>query len=97
MTFERKFVVGLEDIASISLECTSCHRRMTFGPDDRVPVPHNGPCGHEWIPHAVPGAVSVNSMESPLGIFLRVVERIRAISATNPYGVRILLEYPDPS
>ena len=99
MTFERKIVVGLEDIASISLECANvkCKQRITFSPDTRgKQIPSAcGSCGYTWIPRG--GAASFNSTESLLGIFLQVVERIRAINANNPYGVRILLEYTDPN
>lgn len=96
MTFERKIVVGLEDIASISLECSKCKRRITFSPDERTPIPRAcGFCGHVWTPGEV--AVPFSSTESPLGIFLQTVERIRTITGTHPYGVRILLEYKEPT
>jgi hypothetical protein len=96
MTFERKIVVGLEDIASISLECANdkCKRRITFSPDERTQIPHACSCGHKWIPSNV--TVPFTSTESLLGIFLQVVERMRAINSANPYGVRILLEYKEP-
>jgi hypothetical protein len=94
MTFERKIVVGLEDIASISLECVKCKRRITFSPDERIPIPRACSCGHAWIPSEV--TVPFNSTESPLGIFLQTVETIRKIARANPYGVKILLEYMEP-
>jgi hypothetical protein len=90
MTFERKIVVGLEDIASISLECVKCNQRITFSPDTkaRQVSPTCSSCGHTWIPQDV--------SESPLGVFLQMIERIRTINRSNPYGVRILLEYAEP-
>jgi hypothetical protein len=99
MVFERKIVVGLEDIASISLECNDpkCKRRITFSPDiqgQQIPRACSG-CGHVWIPSEV--TVPFSSTESPLGIFLQSTQKIRAITDTNPYGVRILLEYKEPS
>lgn len=95
MTFERKIVVGLEDIASISLECFKCKRRITFSPDTKGHIiPHTcGGCGHVWIPR---DADPFNSNESLLGIFLQSLERIRTVAASNPYGVRILLEFKEP-
>jgi hypothetical protein len=98
MTFERKIVVGLEDIASISLECANaqCKQRITFSPDTRgrqIP-PSCSSCGHVWILHDV--TVQFGVPGSLLGIFLQTVERIRAVNSSNPYGVRILLEYKDP-
>jgi hypothetical protein len=95
MTFERKIVVGLEDIASISLECVKCKRRLTFCPDERIVIPRACSCGNGWIPNEV--AVPFRSTESPLGIFLQTVQTIRTITASNPYGVKILLEYTDPT
>jgi hypothetical protein len=94
MTFERKIVVGLEDIASISLECVKCKRRITFSPDERFSIPRACGCGHVWIPTEV--EVPFHSTESALDIFLQTVETIRKITRTNPYGVRVLLEYTDP-
>jgi hypothetical protein len=96
MTFERKIVVGLEDITSISLECNNnkCKRRITFSPDTQGQIPPTcSGCGHVWIPREV--AVPFSSTESLLGIFLQTVERIRTVTRTNPYGVRILLEYKE--
>lgn len=94
MTFERMIVVGLEDIAAISLECNKCRQRITFGPDARPSIPHTCSCGHTLIPSDE--LISFNSKDSLLGVFLQVVERIRTVNKTNPFGVRILLEYKDP-
>lgn len=89
MTFERKIVVGLEDIASISLECVECKRRISFGPDAQGQIPHACGCGHPWIS-------STASSPTPLDVFLQMLKRIRETFRSNPYGVRILLEYTEP-
>lgn len=94
MTFERKIVVGLEDIALISLECNECKRRITFNPDDPIKTANVCSCGHPWVPK---DALSLSSPESPFVHLFDALKVIRTINRTNKYGVRILLEYMEPS
>ena len=39
VTFERKIVVGLEEIRAISFECHKCKSRLTVSPDDLRDIP----------------------------------------------------------
>jgi hypothetical protein len=59
MTFERKIVVGLEDIKAVSFACEQCQFKLTMSPDDVKKIPEHCPSGHEWYfgqdePHVVP-------------------------------------------
>lgn len=92
MTFERKIVVGLGDIDSISLECIECKRRVTFNPDDPIKSPNVCSCGHPWIPK---DALSLSAPDSPFVRFFDVVKVIRTLIHNKSYGVRILLEYKE--
>jgi hypothetical protein len=93
MTFERKIVVGLEDIDSISLECRECKRRITFSPDNPLKSPNTCGCGHPWIPE---DALSLSAPDSPFVRFFEALQVIRTLTNTKSYGVRILLEYKEP-
>ena len=95
MTFERKMVVGLDDIKAVTFECLECHSRLTLLPDNLVNFPKQcSRCPQEWIP-ADPSTYS--SVASPFSNFLRSVTQIRTLIGTNAIGVKILLEFEEPS
>jgi hypothetical protein len=92
VVFERKIVVGIEDIIAISLDCNKCHRRITFGPDQRIAIPHACVCGQEWTWNSTP---AFHSDESAFGICLHTIEVIRDLVRKKVGGFRILLEYKE--
>jgi hypothetical protein len=51
MTSERRIIVSLADIRSVTCECKKCHYRVSLQPDDsrhKVPDACPGKCGQEW-------------------------------------------------
>lgn len=92
MTFERKIVVELGDIDSISLECVECKRRFTFHPDNPIKSPDVCSCGHPWIPK---DALPLGASDSPFVRFFDAVKVIRTLVRNKSYGVKILLEYKE--
>ena len=49
VTFERKIVVGLEEIRAITFECHQCKSRLTVSPDDIRDIPTACPhCNFSW-------------------------------------------------
>ena len=93
MTFERKIVVGLEDIASISLECNKCKGRVTFGPESKIRIPLSCSCGHPWMAES---KSPFTSLDSPFAICLTTIEVIRTLIRNGAGGFRVLLEFQEP-
>ncbi len=91
MTFERKIVVGLEDIKAVSFACEQCQFKLTMSPDDVKKIPENCPSGHEWYfgqdePHVVPAIKN----------FYIALAKLRMQSERKAAGFRILLEFDEP-
>jgi hypothetical protein len=57
VTFERKIVVGLQEIRAISFECHKCKSRLTVSPDDIRDIP--ACCPHSNFPWRLPVAAGV--------------------------------------
>jgi hypothetical protein len=93
MTFERKIVVGIDDIAAISLECNECKRRITFSPDNPMKSSNGCSCGHPWI---TKDALSLSAPESPFVLLFEAIKVIRTLVHNKSYGVTILLDYKEP-
>lgn len=96
MTFERRIVVGLEDIVAVTFECANkqCHSRLTISPDKLTDLPQRCPrCSQQWIP---PDPSTYSAVDAPFSNFLRGITDIRTVVRTNPIGVRILLEFEEP-
>lgn len=95
MTFERKIVAGLDDIAAVTLECLGCHSKLTLLPDSLVDFPRRcSRCPQEWIP---PDPTTYSAVASPFSNFLRSVTQIRTLIGANTIGVKILLEFEEPN
>ena len=95
MTVEHKIVVGLEDIAAITLECLNpkgCHSRVSVSPD-KIKIPSNCPqCNHEWVPEAISGVTSVKAW--PYANFVNSIKLIReGKTPEGQPGFKILLEF----
>jgi hypothetical protein len=89
MTFERKTVVGLDDIVAISFECKQCRTRVTMSPDNlRIP-PRCQLCDCEWI-SGVPSNYAATT--SAHANFVNAIKQIRK-QLENGAPFRILLEF----
>ena len=104
MTSERRIVVGIEDIKSISLECNECKVRLTYSPDEMIDIPEvcpNSLCRSIWNPRITKSAPT--EFDSPASIkLLRAIDGVkvekRANEVNNPKsenGFRILLEFDE--
>ncbi len=89
MTFERKIVVGLDDIVAISLQCEKCKTRITFHPDSPIEVPFECECGHAWRSREATG-------EHPATVMTRAIAKTRSLFAHHPDGFKLLLMFDEP-
>jgi len=87
VTFERKILVGLEDIKAISFQCEKCQYRITMSPDDIRGLPEYCLGGHPW---AV--GIEEESLAPPLRKFTKSLERLRVLLNQKALGFRILFE-----
>jgi hypothetical protein len=93
MTFERKIVVGLEDINKITFECTSCGSRISMNPDKARDIPMQcAECKKEWRTFDVERPAMI---ASPTFTFVDSLAKLRVIGPKNA-GFRILLEFDEP-
>jgi hypothetical protein len=94
MTFERKILVGLDDIKSVVFECLGCRSRLALSPDELNKFPqHCSRCPQQWIP---PDPDTYSSTDSPFSNFLRGITQIRTLIGAKAVGVKILLEFDEP-
>ena len=95
MTIERKFVVGLEDIKTISFECVACSSRMTVLADNIGAIPSRCQhCNHDWS-LLNPSAYDFGG--SPFLNLTMAIQQIRSLpkDGLKP-GFRVLLEFEQP-
>jgi hypothetical protein len=93
VTFERKIVVGLEEIRAISFECHKCKSRLTVSPDDIRDIPASCPhCNFSWRQPIDPEAGPV----SPPRNFAVGIKEIRIRFGADVIGFKILLEFDEP-
>jgi hypothetical protein len=94
VTFERKIVVGLEEIRAITFECHQCKSRLTVSPDDIRDIPTACPhCNFSWRlpedPQAIPSA-------SPPKSFAFGIKELKIRFGADVIGFKILLEFDEP-
>jgi hypothetical protein len=98
MTPERRILIGIEDIKSISLECNQCKVRLSYSPDEMIDLPQTCPnslCRSVWNPSNTKAAPT--EFDAPATVrLLRAIDRVkqeeRAIKANSlGQGFRILL------
>jgi len=105
MTFDRKIIVGIEDVKSVSLECNHCGVRITFAPDS-ISAPCNCPnpgCNKFWAPPAHSTKAVGYSESGPAQIrllnaipdVLKIIKERNLEHPTDPIGFHILLEFDD--
>jgi len=91
MTIERRLIVGLGDIKSVSYQCNECSFRVTMSPDHFGEIPHGCPSGHRWIQ----GERQI-SQSSPILKFAETLGALRTLSANKALGFQIFLEFDEP-
>jgi hypothetical protein len=94
VTFERKIVVGLEEIRAISFECHKCKSRLTASPDDIRDIPSACPhCNFAW---RLPEDPNASAIASPPRNFAMGIREIRIRFGADVIGFKILLEFDEP-
>ena len=94
VTFERKIVVGLEEIRAITFECHQCKSRLTVSPDDIRDIPTACPhCNFSWRLPEDPQAASVGS---PPKNFAFGIKELKIRFGADVIGFKILLEFDEP-
>ena len=91
MTIERKLVVSLGDIKSVSFQCNDCLYRVTISPEQIGGIPNACANGHRWLhgEHQV-------AQRQPLVKFLEALVELRTLMANKVLGFQILLELDEP-
>jgi len=96
MTFERKIVVGLEDIKAICFQCNSCGFKVSLPPDSAQSVPFECEnCRSEWRP--TEGPTSPRSAESAFITLVKSLRTVHKLLTEDKLGFKILLEFDDPA
>jgi hypothetical protein len=88
MTIERRILVGLPDILSVSLRCKKCSYKISMSPDKVVPIPNRCPDGHDWFL----GAQNA-SVVAPFVAFMDALTRLRKQETG---GFDVILEIEEP-
>jgi DNA-directed RNA polymerase subunit RPC12/RpoP len=94
VTFERKIVVGLEEIRAITFECHKCKSRLTVSPDDIRDIPIACPhCNFSWRLPEDPSAVPSGSLPKAFAFGIR---ELKIRFGADVIGFKILLEFDEP-
>ena len=94
LTFERKIVVGLEEIRAITFECHQCKSRLTVSPDDIRDIPTACPhCSFSW---RLPEDAQAAPAGSPPKNFAFGIKELKIRFGADVIGFKILLEFDEP-
>jgi hypothetical protein len=94
VTFERKIVVGLEEIRAITFECHKCKSRLTVSPEDIRDIPAACPhCNFSW---RLPEDAAVMPAGSPPKVFAFGIRELKIRFGADVIGFKILLEFDEP-
>jgi hypothetical protein len=93
MTFERKIMVGLDDIRAIAFQCKQCEYRVTMSPDNLsgITVPQHCPNGHDWN-----NGVNEALVIPPILLFTSMLAKLRVLLKQGALGFTILFEFDEP-
>src|SRR5438128_2217813 len=97
MTFERKIVVGMEDIKGVIFECKSqrCKTRTTVPADVLRDVPRACPsCDFPWSQDDKV-SYETTSASAPVAL-VRAIMRLRLLQREGKEAFRLLLEFDEP-
>jgi hypothetical protein len=98
MTFERKIVVGFDDIRAVIFECTDpqCRARTVVSPDSLHEVPRScSSCNAPWRTNELATHVTT-SAGVPLAL-VQAIRTLRILLAQPNQAFRILLEFDEPA
>jgi hypothetical protein len=92
VTYEQRFICGLEEIKAITFECKECKARVVLIPSTAAKPPAKCPNHHAWDWNVYLG---YESTESPYIAFLTALKRL-SDPAQKDAGFRVLLEFEKP-
>jgi hypothetical protein len=95
MTVERRIVVGLGDIRSVTLECTKCVTRLCLSPDGikTEQLSQCPSCGQAWLSGMMMTA-QVRAWD--IARLLDAIGPSREAQLESKRGVRVLFEFDEP-
>jgi transcription elongation factor Elf1 len=96
MTVEHRFIAGLKDIRAVTFECKKCSARLSVEPDKMGTTTFaNCPsCNQEWFDLETGDG---RALVSPMAALVRSLVKSREMQEQKSVGVRILLEFDDPT
>jgi hypothetical protein len=90
MTFERKIVIGLEEIKAVIFQCNKCGSKISIAPDKLDSIPRQCPNDHAFLWNPSPEFAG-----SMLGAFTTSIKKLREPIYEN-LGFKIFLELEEP-
>jgi len=99
MTFERKIVVGLDDIKAVAFECKECTVRTTVPIEKLSPEPPRScpSCKTTWWGLPSPGQHYVTTSGPAILAFVEGLLRSRNLLLEQKDSVRILFIFDEPA
>ena len=91
MTFERKIIVGLEEIKALVFQCNECEARTVIPIGKLSSIPTECPTGHSWDANAAP-----DSPKSPYFAFMFSLKRLMDPQYEKAARFKIFLELEEP-
>lgn len=98
MTREHRMLVGLMDIKAVTLECRSCHARLTVSPDSvemkallRCPM-----CGAQWLSGEYHHREIASSDLMLFLLQMRDARKAQSATTDTAVGVHVLFEFDVP-
>jgi hypothetical protein len=93
MTFERKIVVGIDDIMAVTFECSKCKARTTVLAESVKDIPIAcGSCQASWQIRGIKNLVS-SEFQAPDAL-IRSLAIMRILEVNAPF--KILFEFQEP-
>lgn len=91
MTFERKIIVGLEEIKALVFECNECGARTIIPLEKLSSIPKECPNGHRWDWNVKPDITG-----SPYLIFMLSLKKLIDPQYEKAAHFKIFLELEEP-
>jgi hypothetical protein len=97
MTFERKIVVGIDDVKAVTFECLACKARTTILADSMREVPRVcSSCNAPWYRDGLGIPTHVSTSVPAATAFIQSIVTMRVMLREKKDVFRILLEFDEP-
>jgi hypothetical protein len=91
MTFERKIVVGLEDIKAVIFQCNRCGSRIVLTPQSLDSLPKVCPQDHPWKTNIPVESYNASTLNLFTITLKKLVDRLHEDN-----GFKVYLEFEEP-